>query len=113
MLAIVDAQREYAASDADGNGVLRLRAAFPLLAGEKGRTLLARGRRRSAKPAGASRGGGSPRVLSQAPGGLGAAAVSRLPVPDPHVADQGRGGRRIRLHGGRQAPRRLRGRRVA
>ena len=47
LLAIVDAQREYAAADADGNGFADYARALHLDAGQEGRPLLARRRRAS------------------------------------------------------------------
>ena len=85
-LAYTDAQNEYHARDWNGDGVLRVRDARVVVAGQARRPVLGVAARRAGEPA--------RRGVRRRQGGT---AVPRVPVQDPHRAGQGRAGRRPQL----------------
>jgi hypothetical protein len=113
LLAIVDAQREYAASDPDHNGINDYAQKFRSVAGQEGRPVLADEGRRAAEPARAARRAGGAGGLRRRREIVRARGVPRLPLPPADCARQGGPGRRLQLRRQRQAVRRLRRRRLA
>ena len=95
LLAIVDAQREYAATDPNGDGLPDYAARFASSPGKKDGLYWEAGEGAAAESHGAAGGQGGPRGLWGESACRQAGAIPRLYLPHAHRPGQGRAGRRL------------------